>query len=326
MFVHVSLPMNLIFSRLKLEEEQRAKERIREEEIAAAAAAAAAAATKSSSQENTLQGRPSLAVTPHENSNSNSIHSDRKERERQREKRKSEKEAEHYRKATVNLPSESSSVRGAKVHTVSPLYTSYPVIADQRNEVTEQASAPEPCPSPVVQQEKQTEEFSLGALEAMAALKQRTLTPIPPEVECPKQEEVTIPLDLSETSAVVRTEIPQNHTETVNLVETALKVEDPVRSLLDVRVERWKRKRQKSDPGEEEVDDDLDEEMCPDSSESVVSMSVEQCLKSYPVPAGVSEEQHHFLHMFGLVTPQKRSGITIDLCSISRVLPITVFF
>jgi hypothetical protein len=73
-------------------------------------------------------------------------------------------------------------------------------------------------------------------------------------------------------------------------------------------VERWKRKRQNSDPEEEENDDDLDDEMGQDSSESLESLSVEQCLKKYPIPAGVSEEQHHFLHMFGLITPKKRSG------------------
>ncbi len=288
-----------------MEEEQRVKERIREEEFAAAAAA-------SKSQENAVPNRPLATVTPRE-SNSTNREQERKERERQREKRRSERDNnDSNRKATVQLPNESSSGRGVKVHTVSPLYASYPVVMVERtNDRTEETAAPEASisPNPPAEEEKRTTEFSLGALEAMAALKQRsTVSPPPPEevFTKPVEQEVTldtVPLDLSEAS--VRTEV----TSQPEICQDASQIEDPVRSLLDVRVERWKRKRQQSDAGEEEVDDDLDEEMCQDASESVVTLSVEQCLKTYPIPAGVSEEQHHFLHMFGLVTPQKRSGI-----------------
>lgn len=293
---------------MKLEEEQRVKERIRDEEFAAA--------NVNKSQENA--SRPLATVTPRENNNSGTScnQQDRKERERQREKRRSEREAnDPGRKTAIQLPNESSSGRGVKVHTVSPLYASYPVMADRSEERTGAATAPESAasisPNPPAEEEKRTTEFSLGALEAMAALKQRVLSPPPPSPPPPEEEptkqeeEATVPLDLSEAS-VVRPEVvsqPEMSQDAPNS-----QMEDSVRSLLDVRVERWKRKRQHSDPGEE-VDDDLDEEINPEVTESaLVSLSVEQCLKKYPIPVGVSEEQHHFLHMFGLVTPKKRSG------------------
>ena len=298
---------------MKLEEEQRVKERIREEEFAAAAAA-------SKSQENaSLPSRPLATVTPRENSAGNR-EQERKERERQREKRRSERDGtdSNRKAAAVQLPNESSSGRGVKVHTVSPLYASYPVVVERASDRTEETAAPEASisPNPPAEEEKRAAEFSLGALEAMAALKQRTAgSPVPPEQVFTKpEEEVTVPLDLSEASV----RVPEVTSQPEICQEATTQIEDPVRSLLDVRVERWKRKRQQSDAGEEEVDDDLDEEMCPDLSESVVSLSVEQCLKTYPIPAGVSEEQHHFLHMFGLVTPQKRSGTFICYFTFSK--------
>lgn len=296
---------------MKLEEEQRVKERIRDEEFAAVAASNL---SNSKSQENApAPSRPLATVTPRENiTTTSSNHHERKERERQREKKRSERDSDPGRKAAVQLPNESSSGRGVQVHTVSPLYASYPVMADRcTDDRTVATTAPESAasvsPNPPAEEEKRTTEFSLGALEAMAALKQRALSPPPPEEEITKQEEeATAPLDLSETS-VVRPEVI-SQPEFCQDAPTS-QIGDAVRSLLDVRVERWKRKRQHSDPGEEEVDDDLDEEMCPEAPESaLVSLSVEQCLKKYPIPVGVSEEQHHFLHMFGLVTPQKRSG------------------
>ena len=287
------------YSRMKLEQEQRIKERIREEEFAAAAA--------SKTQENVVSNRPLATVTPRENSATNQ---DRREREKQREKRKSEKDHESNRKITVQLPNESSSGRGVKVHTVSPLYASYPVMVDRCNSITEETAAPEASisPNPPTEEEKRTTEFSLGALEAMAALKKRIVSsPLPEEEPSKQEEEVTVPLDLSDRS--VESISPPDVSHQLEICRGTSHVEEsPVRSLLDVRVERWKRKRQNSDPEEEENDDDLDDEMGQESSESLESLSVEQCLKKYPIPAGVSEEQHHFLHMFGLITPKKRSG------------------
>ena len=284
---------------MKLEQEQRIKERIREEEFAAAAA--------SKTQENVVSNRPLATVTPRENSATNQ---DRRERERQREKRKSEKDHESNRKITFQLPNESSSGRGVKVHTVSPLYASYPVMVDRCNSISEETAAPEASisPNPPTEEEKRTTEFSLGALEAMAALKKRTVSsPLPEEEPSKQEEEVTVPLDLSDRS-VDSISLPDVSHQIEICRGTSHVEESPVRSLLDVRVERWKRKRQNSDPEEEENDDDLDDEMGQESSESLESLSVEQCLKKYPIPAGVSEEQHHFLHMFGLITPKKRSG------------------
>lgn len=284
---------------MKLEEEQRVKERIREEEFAAAAAA-------NKSQENVVSNRPLATVTPREN---NTTNQDRRERERQREKRRSERDNESNRNATVQLPNESSSDRGVKVHTVSPLYASYPVMAESCSNAAEVSSAPEASisPNPPTEEEKRTTEFSRDALEAMAALKQRTLSPAPPEEEPTKlEEEVTVPLDLSDTSVGCISPLKVNNVE-ISHSKTQSE-ESPVRSLLDIRVERWNRKRQSSDPGEEEIDDDLEDEMGLGASECLASLSVEQCLKNYPIPAGVSEEQHHFLHMFGLITPKKRSG------------------
>ncbi|KAI9558321.1 hypothetical protein GHT06_015074 [Daphnia sinensis] len=291
-------------NRMKLEEEQRVKERIREEEFAAAAA--------SKSQENVVSNRPLATVTPREN---NTTNQDRRERERQREKRRSEKDNESNRNATVQLPNESSSDRGVKVHTVSPLYASYPVIAESCSNTAEVSAAPEASisPNPPTEEEKRTTEFSRDALEAMAALKQRTLSPAPPEEEPTKlEEEVTVPLDLSDTSVGSISPLKVNNVEICHAKSQS--EESPVRSLLDIRVERWNRKRQSSDPGEEEIDDDLEDEMGLETSDSLASMSVEQCLKNYPVPAGVSEEQHNFLHMFGLITPKKRSEFELVKC------------
>ncbi|XP_057379989.1 uncharacterized protein LOC130702329 [Daphnia carinata] len=289
-------------NRMKLEEEQRVKERIREEEFAAAAA--------SKSQENVVSTRPLATVTPREN---NTTNQDRRERERQREKRRSEKDNESNRNATVQLPNESSSDRGVKVHTVSPLYASYPVIAESCSNTAEVSAAPEASisPNPPTEEEKRTTEFSRDALEAMAALKQRTLSPAPAEEEPTKlEEEVTVPLDLSDTSVGSISPLKVNNVEICHAKTQS--EESPVRSLLDIRVERWNRKRQGSDPGEEEIDDDLEDEMGLETS--LASLSVEQCLKNYPIPAGVSEEQHNFLHMFGLVTPKKRSEFELVKC------------
>ncbi|XP_046459792.1 uncharacterized protein LOC124206157 isoform X2 [Daphnia pulex] len=295
-------------NRMKLEQEQRIKERIREEEFAAAAA--------SKTQENAVSNRPLATVTPRENSATNQ---ERRDRERQREKRRSEKDVESNRKITVQLPNESSSGRGVKVHTVSPLYASYPVMVDRCNDITEETAAPEASisPNPPTEEEKRTTEFSLGALEAMAALKKRTISPPPPPEEeeqpsKPAEEEVTVPLDLSDRSVESVSPVEVSQVEICR--GTSHVEESPVRSLLDVRVERWKRKRQNSDPGEEENDDDLDDEMGQEAAESLVSLSVEQCLKKYPIPEGVSEEQHHFLHMFGLITPKKRSEFELVKC------------
>lgn len=264
--------------RLKLEEEQRAKERIREEELAALA---------SKPQEHAPH-RPLATVTPQEQSSGQS-QQERKERERHKEKRREREEAN--RKTTVQLPNESSSGRGVKVHTVSPLYASCPA-------ETTPASVITISPTPSAEEIKRSgEEFSPEALGAMAVLKQQR-SPTPARI----QEEASVPLDLSEAST---THPP---------IEDKVKgeAEDPVKSLLDLRVERWKRKRSTSNGAEEGEEDDIDEEE-PGPSEglcepNLLAVSVEQCLKSCPVPAGVSEEQHHFLHMFGLVTPKKRSG------------------
>jgi hypothetical protein len=208
-------------------------------------------------------------------------------------------------------------------------------------------------------------EFSLGALEAMAVLKQqqthdhspaRIVSTVYPQLDTAAHKKSTKPedepMDLSD-SAVTQTgasceltdinrlrestscnrstthELNNSEqltatTEQPSLVVTA----DPnegVRSLLDVRVERWKRKRG-SEPGDDEdVDDDvLDQEVCASSGfsngasetnhlalsfASSTSPGSKHCSKGCTIPAGVSEQQHNFLHMFGLVTPQKRSGI-----------------
>ena len=271
---------------MKLEEEQRAKERIREEELAAVA--------KSQEQQHAPH-RPLATVTPREQS-SNQTSQERKERDRQREKKR-ERDELGSRKSTVQLPNESSSGRGVKVHTVSPLYTSYPMeTAPAAPEMVINLS-PIP-PAAVVEEVKRCDGLSSETLENIGS-KQRSPSP----VIATSEEPSSVPLDLSETS--------------VRPVEPKTIKEEPVdvvRSLLDLRVERWKRKRSSSNGADDVEEDDIDEDEAnkPEFSGSteLVSLSVEQCLKSCTVPAGVSEEQHHFLHMFGLVTPKKRSGNT----------------
>jgi len=204
-------------------------------------------------------------------------------------------------------------------------------------------------------------EFSLGALEAMAVLKQqrdhspaRIVSTVRPQSDTKAQKNNTKseeePMDLSESS-VTHIGVPRELTDVNRLRESAscngsfthelsnseqpslvvglpsVVTADPnegVRSLLDVRVERWKRKRG-SEPGDDEdVDDDvLDQEVCASSgflngtsesnalalsSASSTSPGSNHCSKGCTIPAGVSEQQHNFLHMFGLVTPQKRSS------------------
>ena len=272
----------------------------------------------SKSQESSAPNRPLATVIPRENNWLSGLHQ-QENHDRQRDNKTSDQEMDPNRN--------SSSHRAIRIHTVSPLCPSSPaamadaaIEPDKSNGTPLAAADVIPCTSSPIavasgaEQEQLMEhppgEFSLGALEAMAALKQRSLSSSssPPDRIKEEDEETTRPLDLSETSAAGDQSTP-----------TKPDGHDSVRSLLDIRVERWKRKRQQSDAdNDEEADDeDLDEESSNEQQQQLtdpafVSISIEQCLKNYPVPAGVSEEQHHFLHMFGLVTPQKRSGKTFE--------------
>ena len=275
-----------------MEEEQRAKERIREEELAALASSK----SQQQQQEQHAPHRPLATVTPREQSSGQS-QQERKDRERHKDKKRERDESGSSRKTTVQLPNESSSGRGVKVHTVSPLYASYPA---ETTPVSVEAVITI-SPTPPVEEVKRVvgEEFSPEALGAMAVLKQQRSTPVR------IQEDASVPLDLSEASTT-------HPASSSSSAENKKEEKDPVKSLLDLRVERWKRKRSTSnEEAEEDMEEDMEEE--PSNQEAladsnVISMTVEQCLKSCTVPVGVSEEQHHFLHMFGLVTPKKRSG------------------
>ena len=399
---------------MKLEEEQRIKERIREEELTAIANKfqndrPGKKLDRSFAIISFVQiltdgfsvsflvassiGRPLATVTPsRENVNSQQ---QRRDRDRQREKDKNKSERD--RSTTVQLPNESTTaVRGVKVNTVNPLYASYGLPTATDPPVSRHYTGdllllpptllPPPTASSVSSINESlnfstlsqngdlakpsgglcnvSAEFSLGALEAMAVLKQqrdhspaRIVSTVRPQSDTEAQKNNTKseeePMDLSESS-VTHIGVPRELTDINRLRESAscngsvthelsnseqpslvvglpsVVTADPnegVRSLLDVRVERWKRKRG-SEPGDDEdVDDDiLDQEVCASSgflngasesnalalsSASSTSPGSNHCSKGCTIPAGVSEQQHNFLHMFGLVTPQKRSSNSI---------------
>lgn len=248
-------------------------------------------------------------MTPRESgstSQSSAAHSHR-ERDRDREKHKSDKSKRlsdgDSRKGAVHLPNGDAARPSAKVHTVSPLYASYPAVVEPLRESASRESASR---EPGADGER-TSEFSLGALEAMAVLKQRSQ----PAEEAARREEgakrtEAVPLDLSEPLR----EPPPLVMEEITAPRGAKpRLTDPsVRSLLDVRVERWRRRRERL-AGEDDEDLELDEEILGLNERlPSASLSLEQCLRLHPVPAGVSKEQHEFLHMFGLTTPDKRNG------------------
>jgi len=197
------------------------------------------------------------------------------------------------RKPTVHLPIEPSSSRGVKVHTVSPLCsnpmpdfeTHRPVPVVPEAPPSRSPVPPPPAPPPA--------EFSSGALEAMAVLKQRIVSPEaapPPEV---------IPLDLSEASV----KIPE--------LAPVVNSEPEGRSLLDMRVERRRRmkeRRRETDPndnsGSDYEEEDLEEDFFDECSPSPI-----RCLpaeKNTGIPAVPSKDKIDFLRAFGLITPSKR--------------------
>ena len=168
-----------------------------------------------------------------------------------------------------------------------------------------------------LRESERSSEFSLGALEAMAVLKQRS---VPSNEEAVKREESvqrpeTVPLDLSEPARE-----PLLVTEEITAPKGVKpQMTDPsVKSLLDFRVERWRRRKERL-AGEEDDDLELDEEILGLNEQlPSTSLSLEQCVKLHPVPASISKEQHEFLHMFGLTTPAKRNSNTSS--SIKRVV------
>ena len=275
------------------EEEQRVKDRLREEERLATPLAPSGKTLAEVSG----GSRPLATVPPRESSSSQQ----RKDRERIREKETRRKERENEnslksgsRKPTVHLPIEPSSSRGVKVHTVSPLCSNpMPDFETHRPiPVIPEAVLPPPVPLP---------EFSAGALEAMAVLKQRIVSP---EAAAPPPE--VIPLDLSEASVKIP-ELPP----VIDLEP------EEGRSLLDMRVERRRRikerRREVVDSADnsgsdlEEEEEDLEEELNYELTPPLMQVDGSKAT----IPEVPSKDKTDFLRAFGLITPSKRHRNTL---------------
>lgn len=218
-------------------------------------------------------------------------------------------------------------------------------------------------------------EFSYSALEAMAMLRQRIASPVA-AAATDKTANDSVPLDLSESSnhrtdetkEVVAKEEPSTITavtapsavapmmappeptssEEVQSVTSWMPwglgnapptthPQDPIRSVLDARAERWrlkKERRRRTDtnhqkrpldntPSDAEELDDLDEEV------SRLSLGLTQKARSPPLGGkavdarrrradATSAKQLRFLGLFGLTTPQQSSGIHIFRFIVNR--------
>jgi hypothetical protein len=286
-----------------------------------------------------------------------------KDKERDRQQRRAERDEPEQmksnRKLTVNLPSESTAVRGVKVHAVSPLSYSgavhdpasmtTPIDSDK----VEQSAATQPPEQAVPTtadrgQVKVHGQFSYSALEAMAMLRNRITSPVVPVAAVAAQEADpadedkksgdSIPLDLSDSSLVTdesrqvqQQQQPQLSTPPPDPVDgypfssgacvaRADRVtsddQEQIRSVLDLRVERWrlkKEKRRKADPVDNGVSDaedvdDLDEEVSQLNLGLPLNVAASSFNAVHGWPSVIGEEQLNFLCLFGLITPQQRNG------------------
>ena len=259
----------------------------------------------------------------------------------------------------MNLPSESTAVRGVKVHAVSPLSYSgavhdpasmtTPIDSDK----VEQSAATQPPEQAVPTtadrgQVKVHGQFSYSALEAMAMLRNRITSPVVPvaavaaqeadPVDQDKKSGDSIPLDLSDSSLVtdesrqVQQQQLQASTATAPpadgypfssgacvaemRADRVTSDQEQIRSVLDLRVERWrlkKEKRRKADQVDNGVSDaedvdDLDEEVSQLNLGLPLNVAASSFNAVHGWPSVIAEEQLNFLCLFGLITPQQRNG------------------
>lgn len=305
-----------------------------------------------------VSNRPLATVTPRESSSQHRSQ-EKKDRERYKEKeKKKDKENElenkaessqspnsikSSRKTTVNLPSESNSARGVKVHAVSPLYSNVMIDITSDKPVEIIMQRPEPiAPLPERREEEPIDqvlpngEFSYSALEAMAMLKQRIASPVPVFPSSPpplvkieaKVHLENIPLDLSESLAKdertnrVEEEHPIAQRFEYPFPFPAQIVQEidgqPVRSLLDRRAEFLKLKKEKSKKTDAPINGTSDTEDIDDIDEEIAELTLSLTDASFrrDDSSAVSAEQQNFLFMFGLITLDKKSGTyTLHTCS-----------
>ena len=261
------------------------------------------------------------------------------------------------RKLTVNLPSESTAVRGVKVHAVSPLSYSGAVHESATTPIdidkVEQSAAtqpPEQAAPTTADRVKVHGQFSYSALEAMAMLRNRITSPVVPvaavaaqeadPVDEDKKSGDSIPLDLSDSS-LVSDESRQVQQQQLQAsppaspppsdgypfssgacvaemrADRVTSDQEQIRSVLDLRVERWrlkKEKRRKADQVDNGVSDaedvdDLDEEVSQlNLGLTPLNVAASSFNAVHGWPSVIGEEQLNFLCLFGLITPQQRNG------------------